>query len=281
MKGKRNFFFMAVILLILATAVPSVWAGPNEARDLVAPYGHFPVVVGSASGPFTTHYLVSSTTVTGATVNMKCYDDGEDLLAPTAGTTISLGAFDMDAIWLSSVSGLTTDPHFSGYGWCYFAVTSGDDVAVTLIAGISDGNNLITTNNSLAMMADTAQSKVTNYDANIPYWTNEGSWDTFLLAINPTATNRNITMNVYDASGSLLGTWTGLLGGLGPRDLDFVSIPDAVGATGYGNADIAMSGRGFVGWVAGVNYASFQAFMYPVPMDKDDVSAPLAPGDRP
>jgi hypothetical protein len=280
MKGRKVLFFIAVILLTLLIAVPMVWAGPNEARELVAPYGHFPAAVGSATGPFTTHYLVSSTTSLGATVNMKCYDDGEDLLAPTAGTTINLGPFDMDAIWLSGVSGLTTDPHFSGYGWCYFAVTSGDDIAVTFIAGLSVGNDLITTNNSTLLMADTAQSYVTINDANIPYWTKEGSWNTYLLALNPTTTNRTITMNVYNPSGGLLGTWTGLLGGLGPRDMDFISIPDAVGATGYGNADITMSGRGFVGWVAGVNYTSFQGFIYAVPLDKDDVSA-LAVGDRP
>jgi len=278
MKGKRTLFLMPVILM-LVVSVPSVWAGPDEARDLVAPYGHFPAASGLATGPFTTHYLVSSTTPSGATVNMKCYNDHGVLLAPTAGTTISLGAYDMDPIWLSGVSGLTTDPNFTGFGWCYFAVTGGDDVAVTVIAGISVNNNLITTNDSTLLMADTAQSYVTFEDANIPYWTKEGSWNTYLVAINPTTTSRNITMRVYNASGVLLGTWTGI-SGLGARDLDFISIPDAVGATGFGNADIGISGRGFVGWVAGVNYTSFQGFIYPVPLDIDDKSL-LVAGDRP
>jgi hypothetical protein len=278
MKGKAVLFFIAVILFTLI-AVPMVWAGPNEARELVAPYGHFPAAVGSATGPFTTHYLVSSTTATGATVNMKCYNDGALRVGPAGGLNIILGAFDMDAFWLSTVSGVTTDPNFTGYGWCYFAVTSGDDVAVTFIAGLSVGNNLITTNNSLLLMADTAQSYVTTNDANIPYWTKEGSWNTYLLPINPTTTSRTITMNVYNPSGVLLGTWTGT-GPFAGRDLDFISIPDAVGATGYGNADISVNGRGFVGWVAGVNYTSFQGYIYPVPLDKDDVSI-LSSGDRP
>ena len=280
MKGRMVLFFMPVILLMLLIAVPMVWAGPNEAGDLVAPYAHFAVSVPPATGPFTTHYLVSSTTSSGATVNMKCYNDTFNRVGPAAGTTINLGPFDMDAIWLSGVSGLTTDPSFTGYGWCYFAVTSGDDVAVTFIAGLSVGNNLIATNDSKILMSDTAQSMTTLQDANIPYWTKEGSWNTHLLALNPTTTARTFTMNVYNASGALQGTFPIILSA---RDLDFLSIPDAVGATGYGNADIGISGplgHGFVGWVAGVNYASFQGFIYPVPLDKDDVSL-LGSGDRP
>lgn len=279
MKGRMVLFFIAVILFTLI-AVPMVWAGPNEARDLVAPYAHFAVSVPPATGPFTTHYLISSTTSAGATVNVKCYSDlAGTRVGPAAGTNVSLGPFDMD-VYTPITLGLTTDPAYTGYGWCYFAVTSGDDVAVAFIAGLSVGNNLITTNDSKILMSDTAQSMTTLQDANIPYWTKEGSWNTHLLALNPTATGQTFTMNVYNASGVLQGTFSIILSA---RDLDFLSIPDAVGATGYGNADIGISGplgHGFVGWVAGVNYASFQGFIYPVPLDKDDVSL-LGSGDRP
>lgn len=48
--------------LIALLSCPQAWANGNEAQDLVAPYGHFPMAIGSASGPFTTHYLISETT---------------------------------------------------------------------------------------------------------------------------------------------------------------------------------------------------------------------------
>ena len=278
MKGRKVLFFIAVILFTLI-AVPMVWAGPNESTDLVAPYGHFPAAVGSATGPFTTHYLISNTTSNSTTVNVKCYNDITARVGPAAGINVSLGSFDMDVYTPISL-GLTTDPAYTGYGWCYFARTVGDDVAVTFIAGISVGNNLITTDDSKILMSDTAQSMTTDQDANIPYWTKEGSWNTHLLALNPTATARTFTMDVYNASGVLQGTDSLVLSA---RDLDFISIPDAVGATGYGNADIGISGplgHGFVGWVAGVNYTSLQGFIYPVPLDKDDASL-LVSGDRP
>ncbi len=282
--------FMKKILggtaLIVLLSCPQAWANNNEARDLVAPYGHFPLATGAATGPFTTHYLISSTTGSGATVNVKCFNDTIQRVGPVGGTTVTLGPFEME-VWDPVSLNLTPDVNFTGFGWCYFAATVGDDIAVAFIAGISVGGNLITTNNSLAIMADTAQSQVTDgcgggdCDANIPYWTKEGSWNTYLLAISPTTTGTNATMDVYNPAGVLLGTFT--FPGtpdLQPRDLDFQSIPDSVGTAGFGHADISAADRGFVGWVAGLNFVSFQAFMYPVPLDKDDTDS-LGPADRP
>jgi hypothetical protein len=274
---------LSVVVLSVLIPLPLTWANTNEAPDLVAPYVHVPFGVGPAPGPFTTHYLVSNTTGFTNSVNVKCFNDGGGRVGPAAGITIALSAFEMEVRDPVSL-GLTGDLSFTGVGWCYFASDAGggnDDVAVTFLMGASVGGNLITTNDSRGLMADTAQGQVTIDDANIPYWTQEGSWGTFIFALNPTATSRTVTMDVYNPAGALLGTWPGD-GPFAARDLDFTQVVDAVPAAagGFGMADIEVSGRGFVGWVIGFNGVSTQAFIYPIALDKDDTSA-LVPADRP
>lgn len=285
---------LAAVLLPLSPA----WANSNEATDLVAPYGHFDMAAGSAPGPLTTHYLLSNTDSGdlffppgSATVNVKCFNDTIQRVGPAAGTTITLSPFEMEA-WSPISLGLTSDPLYTGLGFCYFAVTSGSDIAVSFLVGVSDGNNLITSNNAVAIMSDTAQGQVTESpdlfdgsDANIPYWTEEGSWQTFILALDPTAAGTNMDIDVYTSGGDLLGTWSGPAGGspdLAPRDLDFTRIADAIPAAagGFGHADVQTPDRGFMGWIVGMNFTSFQAFMYQIPLRDSDVS-PLAAGDRP
>ncbi|MBI2883499.1 MAG: hypothetical protein HYY11_06290 [Candidatus Methylomirabilis oxyfera] len=303
MKANRvvRHMLSALLGLVLAAALlplSPAWANGNESQDLVAPYGHFDMVAGSASGPLTTHYLISNTDSGSfisppgsATVNVKCFNDTIQRVGPPAGTNIVLAPFAM-AVHSPVSLGLTSDGAFTGLGFCYFAVTAGGDIAVSFLVGVSEGGNLITTNNSVAIMSDTAQSHVTESpdffdasDANIPYWTEEGSWQTFVLALDPTAAGTNMAMDFYTSGGFLLGTWNGPPGGipdLAPRDLDFTRVADAVPAAagGFGHADITSPDRGFMGWIVGLNFTSFQAFMYPIPLRDNDISQ-LAAGDRP
>lgn len=287
---------LGLVLTVLLLPLSPAWANGNEASDLVAPYGHFDMAAGSASGPLTTHYLISNTADsilggTSATVNVKCFNDTLERVGPAAGTDITLGPSEMAV--RSPISLGLIDSFFTGLGFCYFAVTSGGDIAVSFLVGVSEGNNLITTNDSVAIMSDTAQGQVIESpggfpfpdisDANIPYWTQEGSWNTFVLALNPTATDTDLDLDVYRTDGFLLGSWSGIaVPGLEGRDLDMTSIADAVPAAagGFGHADIHSSDRGFMGWIVGFNFSSLQAFMYQIPLDKDDISQ-LVAGDRP
>ena len=277
MKGKRVLFFILFILLALVTVVPCGWANEDRAKDLVAPYAYFTVSVPPATGPFTTHYLINNPQSWGITVNVKCYNDYFMRVGPVAGTTVTPGAHSIaytDPVTL----GLTTDPSFDGYGWCYFA--SSDYFAVGFVTGISVGGNLITTNNSRAIMSGTAQHMVTTQLASVPYWTKEGSWDTYIIALNPTTTAQTLTVSAYNSAGVLLGTW---VTALSARDMDWGTIAALVGVpayTSWGNADISISGRGFVGWVLGLNFTSYQAFIVPIPLSVSWVSE-LGAGDRP
>lgn len=301
---KANRFFrnllcplsLGLIVGAMLSPLSPAWANGNEATDLVAPYGHLDMAAGSATGPLTTHYLISNTVGTTSTVNVKCFNDTLDRVGLAAGTTITLTAYEME-VWSPVTLGLTSDPFDTGLGFCYFAVTdaSPDDIAVSFLVGISENNNLITSNDAVAITADTAQSHVTDDDANIPYWTEEGSWDTYVLLVSPKTGSADVDLDVYDAAGNLLGTWTGVATpGLEPRDLDMASIVGEVPAAagGYGHADVGLhtgpppAGFGYMGWVIGLNNTSLQAFMYPMPLDRDDSThedgaGPLGAADRP
>jgi hypothetical protein len=257
---------------------PNVWANTDRALDLVAPYAYFAWAVPPATGPFDTHYLINNARPNPITVNVKCYSDIAGVrVGPAAGTTFDLPAHTI--AWANPVSlGLTTDPGFTGFGWCYFA--GSDYFAVGFVTGISVANNLITTNNSRAIMSGTAQHMVTTNLASIPYWTKEGSWDTYVLAFNPTTTGQTLTMTAYTPGGAVVGTW---ITTLSARDMDYGTMAALVGApsyTSWGNADFSITGRGFVGWMAGINFASLQAFISSVPLSVLWVSE-LVAGDRP
>ncbi len=278
-KGCLGRIFFGTILAFLLVS-PNAWANTDRAKDLVAPYAQFSWAASPATGPFTTHYLITNAKEFAITVNVKCYSDiGPVRVGPAAGTNFLINPHAI--AWADPGSlGLTVDPSFTGFGWCYFASSGGDDYfAVGFVAGVSVGGNLITTNNSRAIMSGTAQHMV-SLKASVPYWTKEGSWDTYILALNPTTTSRTLDMNAYNSAGGLLGTWTTTLSG---RDMDYGTIAALVGVpayTGWGNADLAINGRGFAGWVAGLNFASLQAFISPIPLSSLWVSELLA-GDRP
>lgn len=273
------------VALLLSLSVPAAWANNNQGSDLVAPVGHFPFSAFGAPGPWSTVYLISEVSGVARTVNVKCYNDGGARIGPAAGTTISLAPFDMDFV---TPEGLGIDIALSsgsGLGWCYFAVGAGDTVFDHAAVGVGTGirgaaGTIFGSNASRAVAMDTAQHMVTTDSGTIPFWTKQGSWNSYILALNPTTASRSLTVNVYNDTGVLQGTWTGI-GGLGSRDLDFVSLPDAVGATAsFGNADVDVSGRGFVGWMAGFNSASGELFLYAVPLSRNWTSE-LVAADRP
>lgn len=275
---KRKAFLLLLTLVVLIAAVPNVWANGDRAMDLVAPYAHFVWGAPPATGPFTTHYIINNPQSFAITVNVKCYSDiNNQRLGPAAGTTYSISP---NAIrWTDpGALGLTTDPGFTGFGWCYLAGSA--RFSVGFVTGISVGGTLIATNNSRAIMSGTAQHNVTTLAGSIPYWTKEGSWDTYLLALNPTATHRTLTVRAYNSAGGLVGTWTTALSA---RDMDYGTIASLVGApayTGWGSAEIEINGRGFVGWTAGINFTSYQAFIVPVTLSDITLSELAAP-DRP
>lgn len=275
---KRAVVAVGLIGLGLLGITPLALANSNESSDVVAPYLHIAAATATATGPYTTHLLVSSReSASPVNVTVKCYNDSSQRVGPAAGTTFPVAFHGM--VVVSPISlGLTTDGLFTGIGWCYFHSNSTFDIAVGFLMGVSEGNNLITTNNSVGIVADTAQSTVSTNDANIPYWTNEGSWVTYLLALNPTATARTMTVGVYNAAAGLLSSGA-IVGFSAARDLAVVPISTS---TTFGSADIDITGtgRGFAGWVLGFNFASYESFMYQVPQDNDDISD-IVSTDRP
>lgn len=254
-----------------------------QGAELVAPYGHFASSGGGAPGPWSTVYLITEVSGVARTVNVKCYNDSLARVGPAAGTTVSLTAFNMQ-FYTPEALGITTHAAFTGFGWCYFAVGAGDpvfDAGVTVgvgtgMRGIAGNPTIFGSDNSRAIAMDTAQHMVSTSAANVPFWTKQVSWTTYLLSLNPTATSRNLTVNVYNDANVYQGN---LITTLSPRDMDMLVI-SSVGPATYGSADVSISGRGFVGWVAGFNHVSSELFLYAVPLSRNYTSE-LVAGDRP
>lgn len=255
-----------------------------QGAELVAPYGHFASSGGGAPGPWSTVYLITEVSGVARTVNVKCYNDSLAPVGPAAGTTVPLTAFNMQ-FYTPEALGITTHAAFTGFGWCYFAVGAGDpvfDAGVTVgvgtgMRGIAGNPTIFGSDNSRAIAMDTAQHMVTTSSGDIPFWTKQVSWKTYLLSLNPTTTSRTLTVNVYNDA----GTYTGAhVTPLNSRDLDLREISALGGAATFGSADVTVSGRGFVGWVAGFNSASSELFLYPVPLSRNYTSE-LVAGDRP
>lgn len=277
---------IVAVLLCILTVSPA-GAGPNETTDLVAMYAHIPVTVPGATGPFSTaFYVANGTSPTAITVNVKCFNDIRQRVGPAAGTNVSIPAFDIDVVTPVSL-GLTTDPNFTGLGFCYFARTAGDDFAVTFAMGIqgtNPGGNpslhpLFSSTASLAIGASTAQAIVSEDDANAPLWLG-GNWTTFLVLVGPTATTiGNVRTDIYNISASLLGSQTR---SIEARDLELYTLSSFGGS--HGMADItrlvASLSKGYMGWVYAFNGVSFEGLLYDLALDKDDVSA-LTAADRP
>lgn len=249
-----------------------------QGADLVAPYAHFAASGGGAAGPWSTTFLVSNMAATSKTVTIKCYNDASVQIGPVAGTPVFLGAYGWD-YFTPEVLGLTTAPAFTGFGWCYFA-TSNNTVAVgvaTGIRGVAGDPSIFGNNSSRAIAMDAAQAMVTTAFSNLPFWTKQANWASYLVSINPTTTSRTLTVNVYDGAAVLRGTSSPPLSA---RDMNLLEISTLGGTATFGGAEVLINGRGFVGWVAGFNSASLELFFYGVPLF-DGSTSPLVAGDRP
>jgi hypothetical protein len=275
---------MLIAALVLVLSVSPAVAGPDENPDLAGVYLHLPLALSGATGPLTTVFYISNTTSNSLTVNVKCWNDLVQRVGAAAGTNVSLGAFDIDVKTPSSL-GLTSDPHFTGFGHCYFTSNSSSgDFAVAIAIGVQGSaagsggvEALFSSNASLMIGTSTAQANVSDDDANVPMWLGS-NWLTVLFLIDPTPTNfGDANVDIYNVGGALQ---TSLSLNLQSRDMETFML---TGAAAHGNADVGRSSgtaRGYVGWVYALNKTSFEAFLYDLPLDNDDVS-PLTSADRP
>jgi hypothetical protein len=288
--SRRTLLGVASIIaaFIGVIGVGSAAGGPNMSTDLAGMYVH--IVTGpiaGATGPFSTVFFLSNTTANAINVNVKCYNDAAQRVGPAAGTNVNLVAHDVDQVNPVSL-GLTTDPSFTGQGWCYFAETTAgiNDFAVTIVMGVQGTGGsgtgsaathpILTSNASLAIGTSTAQAIVSNDDTNVPIWLGS-NWRTWLILLNPTSSSiGTVQVDVYNASANLLGTPNTTLGG---RDMDVIQLSN-FGDRGSARLNKSPDTRGYMGWVFGVNDTSLEAIFYEVPVDKDDDSV-LVAGDRP
>jgi hypothetical protein len=287
MRTSRRCLFAIVVAVFVTLvdghAVMRAAAGPNETTDLVAMYAHIAVGVGGATGPFTTVFYLSNGLPETVVVNVKCFNEIGQRVGPGAGDNVILIAFESE-VRTPVTLGLTTDPNFTGLGFCYFA-GNGEDFAVTFALGIQGDDAagpvhpLLASRASLAIGASPAQAMVSNDDALAPLWL-AGDWATFMIIVVPTGIiQEGFTVDTYTRTGGFVASDTRTLVA---RSVALYNVSANVGVERHGMVNISKSvlARGYMGWVYAVNGVSFQALLYDIAMDKDDVSA-LGAADRP
>jgi hypothetical protein len=289
---------------VLVGAGPAV-AGPEVSTDVVAPYVHLPVSLGSAPGPFTTVFLIRSPRVATVSVTIKCFNQSSQPVGPSS-PTVSLAAsqtFISAAATTFAPSDLSSSPNFTGIGWCYFSSVDKFSVEVAwgffptaaLVAGgkITNGNEieLFRSNSSVGLAIANGQTVVAGVIAgttvipgvgNVPLWTG-GNWLDILILVNPTTVSGQVTVNVFTcAACNPMPAPTPVTVSLPARGLGFVVLSSfATVAFPEGNATITSNSTCcFLGWHWALDPTSHQVVFREVALDRD-TTRPLSLADRP
>ena len=80
---------------------------------------------------FTTNHVITG--ATGAvTVNVKCFNDSSQRIGPALGVNVELSATGQLSQQTPTTLGVTTDPLFTGLGWCW-----ANNISNLIVAGVS------------------------------------------------------------------------------------------------------------------------------------------------
>jgi hypothetical protein len=246
----------------------------NEAERLG--FAYFRLDAGTTA--LDTEVVIGNNEGGGETANIKCFNDNGVRVGPGAGTNVVLSANDAEVVTLEHLE-ITTDPNFTGVGWCFVRnTTPAGDLGVSVIVGLQGAglpantsrpaaSRILGSDASTLVATDVGQGMYTINDASLPNWTHQGSWLSFLLAINPRQVAGSLNLEVFDMAGGLLQDLTGV------NTLAFPARAMVLRAfpAGSGHADMdADGGARLFGYYFAANLSSLQAMLGQVTLDNDD-----------
>lgn len=282
-------------------------AGPDLATDVVAPYVHLPASIPPAPGPLSTVFLIRSPKATPVNVRVQCFNNASQFVGPSPQPAfLSIATFQTFTMTPDSPSpsfDLTSSPNFTGIGWCYFS--SNDKFSVEVAWGLFPGPpgtvafnglpdfthlRLFSSNNSVGVGIAVGQATVAGAAGaavvipgvgNVPLWLG-GNWFDVLVLLNPTASNGQVTVDVFNCAGcSPLPAPAPVVVPLPARGMGLVLLSAFAGVFVNGNATITSGGTCcFTGWHWAINVTTHQAIFREVTLDRDTTRF-LTPADRP
>jgi hypothetical protein len=269
----------SIVLLGLAVLGPAPASAAMSSQQVIL---LIHVALGSGTF-FTTNHVITG--ATGAvTVNVKCFNDSSQRIGPALGVNVELSATGQLSQQTPTTLGVTLDPLFTGLGWCWAnnLGSSNEFSVLTTIGSTTDltpggllrsaGSSLVGANTGLAVMSINRGS--------IPYFnTSGGAAATYVFLLNPESTARNVTLQLYNATGTAQGP--PLVRALAGRNMDLLSIPDVFGRVASpvsGSVSITAQGLGYLGWIVQVGGGTI--LFTAIGLDEID-RAPLQPGSAP
>jgi hypothetical protein len=244
----------SILLLGLAVVSPAPASAVNMWWQQAIILIHVPLGGGVF---FTTNHVLTANEGSNTTVNVKCFNESSQRIGPLAGVNVELGATGQLSQQTATTLAVTTDPLFTGLGWCWGNNTnSGLDFNVlTTIGSTSDlsPGGLLNSAGSTLIAANTGLAETSSNVGGIPYFTTSGGAATYAFFVNPLAAARILTLQLYSAAGIAQGP--PLVRNLSGRDMDVLSIPDVFGLATppvSGSVKITANGIGYLGWIVQV-----------------------------
>jgi len=239
----------SILLLGLAVVAPTPASAVNMWYQQAIILIHVPLGGGVF---FTTNHVFTANEGSNTTVNVKCFNESSQRIGPLAGVNVELGATGQLSQQTPTTLAVTTDPLFTGLGWCWGNNTNSglDYNVVTTIGSTSDlsPGGLLNSPGSALIAANTGLAETSSNVGGIPYFATSGA--TYAFFVNPLATARILTLQLFNAAGTPQGP--ALVRNLSGRDLDVLSIPDAFGLLTppvSGSVKITANGNGYLGWI--------------------------------
>jgi hypothetical protein len=234
---------------------------------------------------FTTNLTFTASEGANTTINVKCFNDALQRVGPAAGVNIPLNAVGQLAQATPTTLLVTTDPLFTGVGWCWANnVTSGNDFNVQITVGSTTDltpGGILTSSASTFVASNTGLAEVSEGLGGIPVYTTTGGTQNFAVLVNPLTTAIQLTLQLYDSSGVQQGST--LVRSFAGRSLQVLSIPAVFGATtppATGSVRISSSANGFLGWFVTAQPSTGRAQFTAIGLDLDDASG-LPPASAP
>ena len=272
---------LGVLLLGMVVAGPSPASAANMYYQQALLLVHLPLGNGQT---FTTNYTFAATEGSNTTVNVKCFNDALQRIGPAVGVNVQLNNTGQIAQHTPTSLLVTTDPLFSGTGWCWANNTSANvndfnaQITIGATTDLTPGGILNSATSTL-IGTDSGLAEIATALGGIPYFTTNGGTVNFLVIVNPLTTTIPLTLQLFDATGTKQGadlnrTFSG-------RSLQVLSIPGVFGVTPTpptsGSVRITTNANGFLGWLVMAQQSTGRVQFTAVGLDADNVlSLPAA-----
>jgi hypothetical protein len=207
---------------------------------------------------FTSNYVFAANDSGPVTVNVKCFNESSQRVGPPPGVNVELNSAGQLSQQTPTTLGVTTDPLFTGLGWCFAGNVEENALDFNVLHTIGSTSDLtpgglLNSPGSTLVAANTGLYEMSFNRGGVPYFnTSVGASATYLFLLNPVDAIVSVTLQLYNAAGIAQGL--PVVRALSGRDMDLLTVPGAFGLATppvSGTVQITANGvtNGYLGWI--------------------------------